>query len=75
MFVVFSTVLLLLSLAVNPIMASASSQIDFTLLRYEPMPVEPGKYVNVFIKVENPGNTRTNEITLEFVDNYPLGLP
>lgn len=59
---------------VSPSLALSSSQLEFTMLRYEPMPAEPGKYVNVFVKIENIGNTETDDITIEFVDNYPFKL-
>ncbi|MCK5321645.1 MAG: PLDc N-terminal domain-containing protein [Candidatus Aenigmarchaeota archaeon] len=72
--VVCCVLMVLLNVVCTPVMAASSSQIDFTMLRYEPMPAEPGKYVNVFIKVENPGNSRTDEITIEFADNYPFRL-
>ncbi len=59
---------------VSPSLALSSSQIEFTMLRYEPMPAEPGKYVNVFVKIENTGNTQTDDINIEFIDNYPFKL-
>ncbi len=43
-------------------------------LKYEPYPVEPGKYFTLWIKAENFGNVDAEDFSLEFVDNYPFSL-
>ncbi len=43
-------------------------------LRYEPYPAEPGKYVKLWISVENQGYEPAERVTFEFVDNYPFFL-
>lgn len=43
-------------------------------LKYEPYPVEPGKYFTLWIKAENFGNEDAEEFSLEFIDNYPFTL-
>ena len=43
-------------------------------LKYEPYPVEPGKYFTLWIKAENFGNKDSEAFSLEFVDNYPFTL-
>jgi hypothetical protein len=54
--------------------SSASSQLDFSILRYEPMPAEPGKFVTIYVKVENMGLSDSNEISVTFVDTYPFKI-
>jgi hypothetical protein len=43
------------------------------ILRYEPSPVEPGSYFELWIGVQNKG-TQAQDVRIEFVPEYPFGL-
>lgn len=51
-----------------------TANIRIDSLRYDPYPVEPGKYFKVWIKTENFGNENAENFTLEVVDTYPFTL-
>ncbi len=43
-------------------------------IRYEPSPVEIGQYFTLWIKVENIGSGRADDLSLELVPSYPFSL-
>lgn len=43
------------------------------ILRYEPSPVEPGSYFELWIGVQNKG-TQAQDVKIEFVPEYPFNL-
>jgi len=45
-----------------------------TMKNYEPQPAEPGKYVNVYVQLENTGTATAENVKLEFVPSYPFSL-
>lgn len=77
----FSIVLaVLLSMNVLAIDANPSvptivqSSLVITGLRYEPYPVSPGEVFDVWIKIENRGNTAFNNATCILRPEYPFSL-
>lgn len=61
------------------LMASMASGIDAnslsaTLTRYDPQPAEPGKYVTVYIKLENSGTGTAKNMVLKILPEYPFSL-
>lgn len=52
----------------------AEEQFSVSLLKYEPVPVEPGKSFYVWFNIENNLNERVNNINVRFVDYFPFTL-
>ncbi len=52
--------------------AFSGGNLKVSMLNQQPDPVEPGKYVDVRFKVENLGDERVEDITIEFVPEYPF---
>ncbi|GEM_PF-427405 len=43
-------------------------------LRYDPYPVEPGSYFDLWLKLENKGSVDAKDITVSFDKRYPFSL-
>jgi len=56
------------------VQASPNAYLSATLKNYEPQPAEPGKYVKVFVKLENSGTESAENVMIEFMPNYPFSL-
>ena len=48
--------------------------IQISKLKYEPYPVNPGEYVNIWIKAENLGTGYTEDLTFELLPKFPFSL-
>ncbi len=64
--------ILVLSMSVTCTSASTALKVD--LVKYEPYPAEIGQYVTVWIKVENVGYSRADDVSVELVPSYPFSL-
>lgn len=67
-------ILMLLIFLITPNLISAENRISATLIRYEPLPAQPGQYVNVFIKLENIGDEDAPRTSIEIIDSFPFQL-
>ncbi len=65
------TVFLLLA---SPTLAIEGPTVDVSLAKYDPFPAEPGKYVNVWLKVENSGGDDADSVFLELLPEYPFQI-
>jgi hypothetical protein len=67
---------MLFALATQGATAAGTDQarLDVTLLSYTPVPVQPGSYVTVTLKIVNNGEGATGEGAIELVDNYPFSV-
>ncbi len=61
-----------LFLAVQPAFASSSLKID--VAKYDPYPVEAGRYATIWVKVENTGTDPATNSTFVLVPEYPFYL-
>jgi hypothetical protein len=48
------------------------SALSVSMLRYDPLPAEPGDVLDVYFVVANEGGSSGNNVKLEFIDNYPF---
>ncbi len=51
-----------------------SAVLDVNEMKYEPYPAEAGKYLNLWIKVENAGMKSASDVTCVLVPEYPFYL-
>ena len=51
-----------------------ASNIQIAKLSYEPYPVNPGEYFNLWIKAENLGTGYTEDLTFELLPKFPFSL-
>jgi hypothetical protein len=49
-------------------------ELSVVMTRYDPFPAEPGKYMTLWIKVQNIGHVSARNVTLELLDTYPFSL-
>ncbi len=52
--------------------AAAGPSFTATLLRYEPVPANPGDTINVWIQIQNTGDSTSQNTLLTFEDSYPF---
>lgn len=65
----------LLTLAIMLIslpLVSAAVDVDATVLRYEPLPAQPGQYVTVYVQIENNGFDDAPNAAIRIQDQYPF---
>ncbi|TGC09691.1 COG1361 S-layer family protein [Methanolobus halotolerans] len=67
----FVSILLLMSM---PAIATEGADLQVTILRYEPIPAEIGEYVTVWVKLENLGYARADDVKVRMVPDYPFSL-
>lgn len=54
--------------------AAEGSALSVSVLKYEPVPAEIGQYVDIWIKVENTGSGKSDDLSIKMVPEYPLSL-
>ncbi|RJQ18188.1 hypothetical protein C4573_00515 [Candidatus Woesearchaeota archaeon] len=64
----------LLLLAVIMPLVSANPVLKASLSKYEPLPAQPGNFVDVWIKLENTGNENAKNAVLEIVPSFPFSI-
>lgn len=69
--VYFAAILFLLCV---PTIAAEGADLQVTILRYEPIPAEIGEYVTVWVKIENLGYARADDVQVRMVPDYPFSL-
>ena len=52
----------------------SSGSLDVTQLKYEPYPVNPGEYFDLWLKAQWKGSTSTKNVTFKLVPTYPFYL-
>ncbi len=62
------------AIEVNFTSSEAVSQIRIDQLKYEPYPVNPGEYFDLWIKVEKTGSDLTSDAVFELLPEYPFSL-
>ncbi|WP_406660745.1 COG1361 S-layer family protein [Methanolobus sp. ZRKC3] len=67
----FTVLLALLSI---PTYAADGADLKISVLRYEPAPAEIGEYVSVWVKLENLGFARADDVSIRMVPEYPFSL-
>ncbi len=55
-------------------LTGTGADVDVSILKYEPVPAQPGDEVTVWISVENNGGGEARGVTMEYLDNYPFTL-
>ena len=65
---------LVFALSTNTVSASSGAALKVDIVKYEPYPAEIGKYVDVWVKIENIGYGRADDVSMELVPSYPFSL-
>ena len=65
---------LVFALSTNTVSASSGAALKVDIVKYEPCPAEIGKYVDVWVKIENIGYGRADDVSMELVPSYPFSL-
>ena len=52
--------------------ASASTVLNANLLKYEPIPAQPGQYVTAYIEIQNIGNEDAPHAAIQIEDQFPF---
>lgn len=64
----------MLLLSISMVSGIDANSLSATLTRYDPQPAEPGKYVTVYIKLENSGTGTAKNLILVILPEYPFSL-
>ncbi len=65
------SILFLLSLNAS---AADGADLEVSILRSEPIPAEIGEYVSVWVKVENLGYAKADDLSIRMVPEYPFSV-
>ncbi|MBN1175074.1 hypothetical protein JXA48_00365 [Candidatus Woesearchaeota archaeon] len=65
-------ILLVISLMVLIPVVSAEPSLSADLLKYEPIPAQPGQYVTAYIELDNIGDTDAQNAMIEVLDEFPF---
>ncbi len=52
----------------------SSPQLSVVELRYDPYPAEPGKYLNLWVKIENDGDMKASNVSCILLPEFPFAL-
>ncbi|MBI4447381.1 hypothetical protein HY643_00220, partial [Candidatus Woesearchaeota archaeon] len=50
------------------------TDLRLNVVKYEPFPVEPGQYFDLWLKFENPGTVEYRAVKLEIIPEYPFTM-
>lgn len=64
----------LLSMSTSPASSYQPNWIDVSITRYDPSPAQIGEYVDVWVKVDNVGQGKVEDVSIEIVPEYPFSL-
>lgn len=68
----FLVILLIMSLILTVSIVSAEPSMSANLLRYEPIPAQPGQYITVYTELSNLGDSDAGNAAIEIVDGFPF---
>ncbi len=71
---IFIMMIFMLSIIGGTAMAAEKPYVTASLMKYEPMPGEPGKYVRVYIKLENTGSKTAENVKFEIAPEFPFSM-
>ncbi|MFP4116398.1 MAG: hypothetical protein ACLFTQ_04365, partial [Candidatus Aenigmatarchaeota archaeon] len=54
--------------------STANIQLEVIYRKSEPDPLRTGEYADVWVKIKNTGNTKAEDVSLEFVPEFPFSL-
>lgn len=57
-----------------PAAAATGADLEVSILQYQPVPAQIGEYVTVWVKIENLGFSRAEDVTVRMVPEYPFTL-
>ncbi|KAF5421149.1 MAG: hypothetical protein C5S45_03910 [Candidatus Methanocomedens sp.] len=66
-------VALIFTISATSVSASAAL-LSADIVKCDPNPAQIGEYVNVWIKIENIGNTRAEDVSVKLIPSYPFSL-
>ena len=69
-----SILALVFALSTNTVSASSGGALKVDIVKYDPYPAEIGKYVDVWVKIENIDHGRADDVSIELVPSYPFSL-
>ncbi|MDK2833059.1 MAG: hypothetical protein PWP63_146 [Methanolobus sp.] len=62
------------ALICTPAAAANGADLKVSILQYQPVPAEIGEYVTVWVKIENIGFSRAENVAVRLVPEYPFSL-
>ncbi|MCK4550989.1 MAG: COG1361 S-layer family protein, partial [Candidatus Aenigmarchaeota archaeon] len=65
-------VMSVLFLNMGGVNAASSATLDVSVLKYEPIPAEPGRYIDVWFKIDNTGTDAATDATLTLEPKFPF---
>ena len=68
----FLVVFLVLSLLFSIALVTAETPMSAELLSYDPVPAQPGQYIDVYIELTNVGDSDASNALIEVVNDFPF---
>ena len=59
---------------VSTVSAQTGPILKASLVNYDPAPANPGDTVDIWVRMENEGDTDANNVAVQFVDSFPFKL-
>ncbi len=74
--ILFVSILLITTLFLTSGAAATANfaNLNVTTVKYDPYPAEPGKYVQVWIKIQNYATEQADDVVIELLPSYPFYL-
>ncbi len=70
--VLFFLVIFVHSVSATQNILTIGNEFRIDLIKYDPAPVEPGKYTDIWFEIRNLGNEDITDFEITFVDGFPL---
>ena len=67
-------ILILALIALTLLMPASALNTKLSSTDYDPSPAQPGQYVTLFLKVENPGSETLKDQSFKLMPKYPFSL-
>lgn len=65
-------IIILLALALIPMVSAEKAVMTVQLLKYEPIPAQPGQYVTAYLEIKNTGNKDSGSAAINIDDQFPF---
>lgn len=74
LFVSLIVLMSLLYVSTSPASSYQPNWIDVSISRYDPSPAQIGEYVDVWVKVDNVGQGKVEDVSIDIEPEYPFSL-
>lgn len=71
----FIAICFLMMMLIPPVHAQGTSnELSLITTTYDPAPAEPGKYMTLWLRVQNLATVKATNVSIELIDTYPFSI-